>query len=192
MSWTLMGFWIVAIVSVVTGLGVVSHPNPVRSALFLVVNFACLAILYITLNAQLLAMLQVLVYAGAIMVLFLFVIMLLNLGGEQSRADPLGVWHRITALVLGLALLTGIIWAVNDFAGRGPVASAEASRAQNTLQGFPQIQVIGWTLFTRYVYPFELTSILLLIGAIGVILLTKRDSSATNTVSPSANAHPSP
>lgn len=186
MSWALMGFWIVAIVSVVTALGVVLHPNPVRSALFLVVNFACLAVLYVTLNAQLLAMLQVLVYAGAIMVLFLFVIMLLNLGGEQSRTDPL-VGQRLAAAVLALALLTGLTFAINDFAGRGPSVPIDPART-HALTGYPQIQVIGWTLFTQYVYPFELTSILLLIGAIGVILLTKRDSTATNTVSPSANA----
>ena len=190
MSAALIGFWITALVSVVTALTVILHRNPVRAALSLIVNFACLAILYVMLNAQVLALLQVLVYAGAIMVLFLFVIMLLNLGGETQRVDPLGFWQRATGVILGLALLTGLVWAINDFAGRSPVNSPEASRSLSALHSFPQIQVLGWTLFTKYVYPFELTSILLLIGAIGVILLTKRDSSATKTVSPSANAHP--
>ncbi len=189
MSLAQIGFWILAITSVVTALGVVLHRNPVRSALLLIVNFVCLSIFYVTLNAQVLAVLQILVYAGAIMVLFLFVIMLLNLGGETSRTDPL-VGQKAVGGILGLALLSGLIYAINDFTRRAPLSSPDASAAGMALAKFPQIQVIGWTLFTKYVYPFELTSILLLIGAIGVILLTKRDSTATNTVAPSANARP--
>src|SRR5438270_2963560 len=99
-----IAFWIVAVISVASAVMVVAHRNAVRSALFLIANFLALAYLYLTLNAQLLAALQVLVYAGAIMVLFLFVIMLLNLGGEQNIEDPLPGQTGM-AVVLGIAML---------------------------------------------------------------------------------------
>jgi NADH-quinone oxidoreductase subunit J len=173
----MIGFWITAAISVVTALGVVLHKNPVRSALFLVINFICLAVLYLLLNAQLLAVLQILVYAGAIMVLFLFVIMLLNLGGEMATTDPL-VGQRLVGAVLGIALLAGIGWGINHVTGQAAATPASTHMEQrNALaaqQGITQPQLIGWDIFTRYVYPFELTSFLLLVGVIGVILLTKR------------------
>jgi NADH-quinone oxidoreductase subunit J len=179
----LLAFWIVAALSVVTALGVVLHRNPVRSALLLIVNFFCLAVLYLMQNAQVLAMLQILVYAGAIMVLFLFVIMLLNLGGEATHADPL-VGQRFVGLVLGLFLLGGLIYAINSAGLSSTHSLALTAGGQRAVaaegQGISQIQVIGWDLFTRYVYPFELTSILLLVGAVGVMILTKR---RPNTVS---------
>ena len=166
-------FWVIAVVSVITALGVVLHRSPIRSALFLVVNFVCLALLYVLLNAQVLAFLQILVYAGAIMVLFLFVIMLLNLGGELATTDPL-VGQKFVGVLLGLGLLTGLVYSINTFVAPAPT-SAEATRIVTAeQQGVTQIQIIGWDLFTRYVYPFELTSILLLVGVIGVILFTKR------------------
>src|ERR671930_1896231 len=102
-----VGFWLVAIISVVTALLVVINRNPVRCALFLIVNFVCLAVFYFMLQAEVLAALQVLVYAGAIMVLFLFVIMLLNLGGEQVLHDPLVV-QRPLGVLFGALLLAAI------------------------------------------------------------------------------------
>src|ERR1051325_5841939 len=116
MTGQLFLFWVAAVISVVTALGVVLHPNPVRSALLLVLNFIVLAVFYILLNAQVLAALQILVYAGAIMVLFMFVIMLLNLGGELTRTDPL-VGQRAVGLVLGAALLVGLLFGINYATG---------------------------------------------------------------------------
>lgn len=173
-----IGFWIVAIFSVASALGVVLHRNPIRSALLLVVNFVCLAILYVMMNAQVLAALQVLVYAGAIMVLFVFVIQLLNLGGETSHEDPL-VWQRLSALILGVGLLSGLIYAItwahdHPRAGFGAAVASVTRVQQAEAAGVSQVQIIGWDLFTKYVYPFELTSVLLLVGAIGVMILTKR------------------
>ena len=107
-----IGFWFLALVSVVSALMVVMNRNPVRCALYLIVNFSCLAIFYLMLHAEVLAALQILVYAGAIMVLFLFVVQLLNLGGETSRVDPL-VGQRFAGLVLGGLLLAGLIYAIN-------------------------------------------------------------------------------
>lgn len=179
-------FYIFAGISIATALGVVLHPNPVRCALLLVINFVCLAVFYVLLNAQVLAALQILVYAGAIMVLFLFVIMLLNLGGEIGSFDPL-IGMRLIAFLLGATLLSGLGYAIMRVASVAPAASPDFERVRAAEQaGIPQIQIIGYDLLTRYVYPFELTSFLLLIGAIGVIALTKRraDQEATRSARP--------
>jgi NADH-quinone oxidoreductase subunit J len=166
-----IGFWVLAVVSVVSALAVIFQRNPVRCALFLIVNFVSLAMLYLLLNAQLLAALQILVYAGAIMVLFLFVIMLLNLGGEQVEHDPL-VAQRPMAMALGVALLIGLSSTFFNWAG-SPAAISEDTGATSSLS-VDQVSDIGQKLFVHYVYPFEVTSLLLLVGIIGTILLAKR------------------
>jgi NADH-quinone oxidoreductase subunit J len=171
MSLQQLGFWVLAVTSVVTALIVITNPNPVRCAIFLVLNFACLAVLFLLLNAQLLAMLQVLVYAGAIMVLFLFVIMLLNLGGEQIEHDPL-VGQRPLAAVLGIGLLFALVSALQRSAQLNPATGSTTAPA--LAAGEDQVRIIGQQLFVKYVYPFEITSLLLLVGIIGTILLAKR------------------
>ena len=181
MDGAIITFWIIAAISVITALGVVLHRNPIRSALFLVVNFVCLAIFYVFLNAQVLAALQILVYAGAIMVLFLFVIQLLNLGGELAPADPL-VGQRLVGLLLGGGLLVGLGKAIEFASTHAALPGPGAQRVQQAeASGISQIQIIGLDLFTKYVYPFELTSILLLVGAIGVMILTKRRAAQGTT-----------
>jgi NADH-quinone oxidoreductase subunit J len=166
-----IGFWIVAVISVGSALAVIFQANPVRCALFLIVNFIALAVLYLLLNAQLLAALQILVYAGAIMVLFLFVIMLLNLGGEQVEHDPL-VGQRVLAMALGVALVIGLGSTYFNWAA-SPAAMVSDSGISSSLT-VDQVPEIGRQLFVRYVYPFEVTSLLLLVGIIGTILLAKR------------------
>jgi NADH-quinone oxidoreductase subunit J len=174
MTPTLVLFAVMAVVSVVTAIGVVLHRNPIRSALMLVINFVCLAVIYVLMNAQVLAALQILVYAGAIMVLFLFVIQLLNLGGETARTDPL-VGQKFAGLVLGALLLGGLMVSLEQVRRSPPAPGAGAARAMAAeAAGVSQIQIIGWDMFTRFVYPFELTSILLLVGVIGVMILTRR------------------
>ncbi len=169
----LMAFGVLATLSVISALGVILHKSPVRSALLLVTNFVGLAGLYLLQNAQVLAVFQILVYAGAIMVLFLFVIMLLNLAGDTSP-DPLA-GQKWVAWLLGVALVGGIGWGMWSVAGLSLPVSPQGIRATAAeQQGIQQVQVIGFDLFTRYVYPFELTSVLLLVGVIGVMTLTRR------------------
>src|SRR5262249_45009193 len=139
-----VGFWFLALVSVVSALMVVMNRNPVRCALYLIVNFSCLAIFYLMLHAEVLAALQILVYAGAIMVLFLFVIMLLNLGGEQVQHDPL-VGQRPLALALGAAMLVGLTAAFSNWGGSTPAAGAPTAVGTNT--NFDQVSEIGRQLF---------------------------------------------
>lgn len=156
-------FVLMAIVIVVTSIGVVASRNPVRSALNLVANFFALAVLYLFLYAQFVAAVQIIVYAGAIMVLFLFTIMLLNLGSPAELADRGEIKRPIT---WGLALLFVIVLAGGVFARLG-----EAQPAQDDMG---TVQMVGKFLFTDWVYPFELTSILLLIAIVGAIVMAKR------------------
>jgi NADH-quinone oxidoreductase subunit J len=146
-------------------LGVVLFNNAVRSALCLVANFFLLAFLYFTLNAEMLGITQIVVYTGAIMVLFLFVIMLLNLGGPQlvnEKADP----KRPLGVLLGIALAVGV--------GSQVLPGLIGKTTPGPLDALGAPQSIGRTLFTEYVIAFEAVSLLLLVGVVGSILLAKR------------------
>lgn len=158
-------FGAIATVAALAALGVVAFPNAVRSALCLVVNFFMLAFLYFTLNCEMLGITQVVVYTGAIMVLFLFVIMLLNLGAPQALFERRDIkW--IGGGVFGLALL-GLVGSQV----LAPLVSITEAKSDTSF-GAPQS--VGLTLFSDYLYPFEIVSILLLVGIVGSILLAKR------------------
>jgi len=148
----------------------ITRANPVNSALFLILNFISLAGIYLTLNAQFVAVIQILVYAGAIMVLVLFVIMLLNLEDEGPLRDSFTKRHYASMLLalLTLALLVEVIgWkGADSIAGMTQFASNSAE--------IGTVEHIGDVLFTRYIFPFELTSILLLAAMIGAVVLAKK------------------
>lgn len=173
-------FVVAAVVAVLTGIAVISVRNSIHSALLLVVNLFCLAILYLTLNAELLAMLQIVVYAGAIMVLFIFVITLLNPGREET-ADRLP-GQRWGALALGAALLVEIALllqsrtvraSLGDFPAAVPFVQQVAALPDKS-EDLQNAQAIGFELFTTYLLPFEAISILLLLAVIGAVVLAKR------------------
>jgi NADH-quinone oxidoreductase subunit J len=155
-------FIILAAVAIVAALLMVLSRNAVHSAMFLVLNFVTIAVLYIVLNAPFIAMVQVTVYAGAIMVLFLFVIMLL--GAERLRAVGGGPgWQLSLALLLALILIVAFVYLLAQ--GDVPIASS----TQGTLDSSPTN--LGLRLFEAYVFPFEVTGILLLVAMIGVVVL---------------------
>jgi NADH-quinone oxidoreductase subunit J len=157
-------FWIFAIVGVSCGVMVVWHRNPMSSAIYLVVTMLCLAGFYVLLHGAFIAVIQVLIYAGAVMVLILFVVMMLNLREESlPREGSMPAW--IFAGVIGLFLVIKLAGFL------GPLARAKPSAAP---EGFGSLQWVGATLFGTYVLPFELTSVLLLIAIIGVVILAKR------------------
>jgi NADH-quinone oxidoreductase subunit J len=161
-------FVVLGAIAVAAGIAVVVVRNTVHSALFLVVNFFCLAVIFLSLNAEFVAVLQILVYAGAIMVLFLFVIMLLNVGGAlETFSDPLRS-QRWLAIVLGLALLAEVTAIVVSGSAKLPSPTGPAPA------GFGSPSSVGLLLYSKYVFPFEAVSILLLIAMVGVIVLTKR------------------
>ena len=158
-------FGAVAGIVALASVGVVGFGSAVRSALCLVVTFFMLAVLYFTLGAQTLGIIQIVVYTGAIMVLFLFVIMLLNLGGINlltEKRDPKLVLGSVLGLGLFALIATQILLPIQQV--NMPRAAADYGKPEN----------LGVTLFSVYVWPFELASFLLLIGIVGSILLAKR------------------
>jgi NADH-quinone oxidoreductase subunit J len=148
---------------------VVSTKNTVHSVLFLVLNFLFVAALYVLLRADFVAVIQVLVYAGGIVVLYLFVVMLVNLKRlPEGHEDP----HRRTKLGFGLSIAILIeLCAIGIYSptrGPAPVAGPSIPVSGNTEQ-------VGWLLYTSYLIPFEVASMLLLVAMIGAIVLAKRD-----------------
>ena len=159
-----VAFVLIAGVAVGSALGLVLKRNPIHGALFLVVNLGTVAVLYLTLGAQFLAVAQVAVYAGAIMVLFVFAIMVLIPGKEETGPDPRRV-YRLLALPVGAVLLALLVAVVAAGArGRAPAATAAPDG----------VEAIARLLFTDYLFPFELTSVLLLAAMVGVLVLARR------------------
>jgi NADH-quinone oxidoreductase subunit J len=156
-------FLIIAAIAVAAALGLVLKRNPIHGALFLVVNLGSVAVLYLTLGAEFLAAAQVIVYAGAIMVLFVFAIMVLIPGKEETGPDPRRPW-RILALPAGALLFAQLIVIVG--------AVRRSAAPATTVTG--SVEAIGRLMFTDYLFPFELTSVLLLAAMVGVLLLARR------------------
>jgi len=166
MSVDLILFLILALVAVSTALGMLFSRNAVYSALFLVLNFGTVAVFYLLLSAPFIAMAQVTVYAGAIMVLFLFVIMLL--GGEQLAQSKSIPWQRPLAGLLAFLLTAEAVYLLL-FRNRPPGQVVPA------VEAFGSPQAVGDLLFSKYLLPFEATSVVLLVAMIGAIVLTKRE-----------------
>ena len=161
---SLVVFAIVALVAVGSALGLVLRRNPIHGALFLVVNLGSIAVFYLMLGAEFLAAAQVIVYAGAIMVLFVFAIMVLIPGKEETGPDPrrrLRLWALPAGGLLFLQVLAWVLFSRGATPAAGPPAPGG-------------VVAIGRLLFTDYLFPFELTSVLLLAAMVGVLLLARR------------------
>jgi NADH-quinone oxidoreductase subunit J len=167
MNVDLILFFILAVIAVVSALGMLFSHNAVYSALFLIVNFGSVALLFLLLNAPFIAIVQVTVYAGAIMVLFLFVIMLL--GAESTLHDPTLVWQRPVALLLGVVLLAEAGYLLLEKVGIIAISETVPAPYGSPVE-------VGEVLFSSYLLPFEITSVLLLVGIIGAIVLTKSEN----------------
>jgi NADH-quinone oxidoreductase subunit J len=149
---------------------VVSTKDTVHSVLFLVLDFLFVAALYVLLNAPFLAVIQILVYAGGIVVLYLFVVMLVNLKRPpEAHEDP----HRRTRLGLGLSVAVLLeLGVIAGYQGIRPVLAPPSAAAMPVTGNTEQV---GWLLYTSYLIPFEIASILLLVAMIGAIVLAKRE-----------------
>ena len=156
-------FFILAIVAVAAGVGVIAQRSAVRSALFLLVNFCCLAGLYLLLNAQFVALVQVIIYAGAVVVLFLFILMLLGIERAEESPD-LRRYQWIAGVLLGALFLAGLIWALI------PAATDWVGALVPT----DNMREIGAAMLTDFAIPFELASIVLLVAIIGAVVLAKK------------------
>jgi len=159
-------FFFLAAFAVTTAILMVVQRNPVMSAIYLIANFFSLAALYLLLRAQLLAVLQIAVYTGAIMVLVVFVIMLLNLGDEAHLMERLTL-KAGAGIALVCGLLLEIFYIV--FAGDLPALPAPLESA-----GLGTVESLGSALFGKFLLPFELTSILLLAAIVGAVVLARK------------------
>jgi len=159
-------FLVFALIAVVAAINVVVQRHPISSAISLVAVMGSLAVLYLLLGAEFIAAAQVIVYAGAIMVLFVFVIMLLNAGGETKAG------RSITASLLGVPVLVALLALLAFFTARIYPPDTEVR-----FGGFRggTAQAVGRALFTTYLLPFEITSILILIAIVGAIVLARKE-----------------
>ena len=167
-------FYAFAAVTVIGALLVVSQKNPVYSVLSLIMGFFGLSGLYVLLEAPFVAVVQIIIYAGAIMVLFLFTVMLLNVprenAGEWDRAHPMyRPWPMRIGAVLALALVAQLGWALSRTPGIGEGIGSQSA-------GISDVAELGRVLFTDYMFAFEVTSILILASMVGAVILARRQS----------------
>ncbi len=156
-------------------LGVVLSPNPVHAALSLVGTLFGIAVLFVAQEAHFLAAVQVIVYAGAIVVLFLFVLMLLGVDrSEDLSIEPLGGGQRIAAGIVGLAVLALPVLALASTDGEATGAAAQAGEANLIRDGDANVAQLGESLFTTYLFAFEVTSVLLVIAVVGAVLMARK------------------
>ena len=175
-------FAVAAAACLAGAIGVVASRNPVHAALSLVGTLFGIAVLFVAQNANFLAAVQVIVYAGAIVVLFLFVIMFLGVDvAEDLRVEPLGRGQRVAAVVLGLGIVGLVLLALND--ADWSVTGIPSVVGPLSGEG-PDINVLSEAIFTRYVFAFELTSVLLVIAVVGAVLLARRTRPSEEIIDP--------
>jgi len=165
-----MLFYLFAAVAVLASLLVIAQRNPIYSVLLLIGSFGALSGLYVLLDAPFVAVIQIIVYAGAIMVLFLFVVMLLNAPHEETEYDEkthplMRPGARRFGAVLALALIIELVWALTRRGESGAFAGGSVS----------SVGAIGRLLFTEYAFPFEVTSVLILVAMVGAVVLARRE-----------------
>ncbi|MEP7381710.1 MAG: NADH-quinone oxidoreductase subunit J [Gemmatimonadota bacterium] len=169
-------FYLFGLIAIASAVTFVTRKSPVAAALWLVNTMFCLAALYVMLDAQFVGVIQILVYAGAIMVVFLFVVMLLNLGHPDELSDIRGKWGRLAAGLLGLVILAQVMTLARTHPQSSLVQSdfarMEATRDLNA------VSEIAKPLFSDNLLAFELTSILLLVAIVGAVVIGKRRSVA--------------
>ena len=160
-------FYLTALVAVVASFFVTKCRNPVNSALCLVTNFICLAVFYVMLEAPFMAAIQIMVYAGAIMVLIVFVIMLLNLGTAVKSRYTHG-------MVAGGVLSVLLLIVANVFLRNGNATGTGGEVTSALIESYGHTELIGKAMFTEFLLPFEIASILLLVAIVGAVVLSKR------------------
>lgn len=164
----LIFFIVFALGAIAGALGVLIAKNPVNSAISLVMSFFCLASIYVLLNAVFMGIIQVLVYAGAIMVLFVFVLMLINPREDELVRVRLGP-HQMVAVLMGVAMLVLLLQTIctTSFTSTSVVA-------QTLPAGFGEVEQVGHSLLTTFVLPFELAAVLLLVGIVSAVVVAKK------------------
>lgn len=171
MDWVI--FSIFAVVSLGAALAVVTMRNPVHSALALVLTLFCVAVFFVMQGAHFLAAVQVIVYAGAIVVLFLFVIMLLGVDRRELLDEPLP-WQRPVAFLLGAGLLAGLLLLADVLT----VTGESSVRGAVLGNDYSNVEKIARSLFSDFLWPFEITSVLLVVAVVGAVVLVRGTGSS--------------
>ena len=180
-------FFVSAIVAVFGATMMIAQRNPVASVLYFIVSLVAQAVLYIQLGSVFMAAVLIIVYAGAIMVLFLFVIMLLNLRGQEDLSDNSPPVSRFTKYFVSALLFVEMWFVVKS----GFFADAGQVGVMAEIPGtFGSVEEIAMVLFTRYLYPFELTSILILAAIVGAVVMAKRERNGGTPSAPSKGQEP--
>lgn len=167
-------FYLFGLIAIAAAVVFVTRKSPVAAALWLVLTMFCLAALYAMLEAHFVGVIQVLVYAGAIMVVFLFVVMLLNLGDSRELSDIRGKWGRLAAGLLGLAMIAQL-WALMRPDFRTSLLQP-ADHVTREVSEHGAVGAIARPLFSEHLLAFELTSVLLLVAIVGAVVVGKRRS----------------
>jgi len=165
-------FYLFGLIAIASSIAFVTRKSPVAAALWLVATMFCLAALYVMLEAHFIGVIQVLVYAGAIMVVFLFVVMLLNLGHPSEIADARGKWGKLAAGLLGIALLAQVM----ALAGKRlpEPFTPGGGYDPDVVRDLGAVGSVAQPLFNEYLLAFELTSILLLVAIVGAVVIGRR------------------
>lgn len=158
-------FWFLSALAVLSAIMVVASKNPVHSILYLIIVFFAISGHYVLLNAQFIAIVNIIVYAGAIMVLFLFVVMLMNLNAE-SEPPHKSKYLMFGGTIAGASLLLVLVAALKQSAGTLELKTGSTGLIEN----------LGKTLFTDFVFPFEISSVLFLSAMIGAVVISKREA----------------
>jgi len=172
MDWNVISFYAFAAITVIASIGVVGQRNPMHSVMLLITSFGALAGLYVLLDAPFTAVTQIIIYTGAIMVLFLFVVMLLNVNREEPA--PSGLLAALQpgslkiAVVLSVVLGIEIIWTLSKI-------SLTSFAADPAAESVSSVARIGVALFTRHAFAFEATSILILVAMVGAIVIARKE-----------------
>jgi NADH-quinone oxidoreductase subunit J len=165
----LIAFYIFAALAIAASLGVIGQRNPMYSVMLLITSFGALAGLYVLLDSPFAAVTQIIIYAGAIMVLFLFVVMLLNVPREEAVVGALGSQGRKVFTILSIVFGAQIVWALSriglSWFGQDPETRSVSD-----------VSRIGVELFTRHAFAFEATSILILVAMVGAVVIARRES----------------
>jgi len=163
-------FVISAVVAIFGAAMMIAQRNPVASVLYLILSLVAQSVIYVQLGALFVGVMLVIVYAGAIMVLFLFVIMLLNLRGGEDLGRPSGRISRFTKYAVTLLLFIELIFVIRGVA-LPPVADVVSSQPD----AFGSVRAVSMLLFTRYLYPFQLTGVLMLIAVVGAVVIARKE-----------------
>ncbi len=179
-------FFISAVVAVFGATMMISQRNPVASVLYMILSLVAQAVIYIQLSALFVGAMLVIVYAGAIMVLFLFVIMLLNLRGSEDLGAHSSPISKVTKYVVAILLFVEFVFIIKSVIIGSPVAGLLTTTPP--VDDFGSVKSVSMLLFTKYLYPFELTGILLLIAVVGAVVIARRDKADDVDEAPSSTS----